>query len=455
MIQSSLELITTGNTELIAQELKTLYNTPTIGMPVATGADPIFKGVAGSTMFSLLVTGNPTKRGIPVYTYKYSEQLDAQIGQQIMLRGMLGGVQVVTDNYAPLPRIWKVEGYIKPISLNFGTLSGFSAVSNLIGTAAQKSLIVVIKWYLRTLRDSRTPFYFYTKEGEKVQVVAKNITFIDEPETENVQKITLELHEFITLSVSQNGTDFVQNVTGGSTPPAGTAAGMANPLVQTAVVNTIMKPAINLWENPAYVLSEVIGILGVAKGTYTISERAFTNAAKFIARATRGVMAIATISQNLFADLLYRDEGGVLKHYAKVASEISTEFGTVQIEISKMEDNHWWITEQLDEIKEEIVEPAGQAVLDAVGSITPVELGIIGWKRDANSRAKGATASEGSSGNSTIMNSRLAFEVPLHIEQQWSTMLISPYSVDNFDDMTDEQVADAISKASVVTVWNN
>lgn len=173
----------------VSSNVKALFTLPTIGLPTQVSAS--FTKV----LTALSAVG--FARGIPIYASSQEEIGQNNIGDQIMLRDSELGAQVITDNIAPLPCEWKIQGYIK--SPEFLTAGNYFLDTN-------NSVIVTqaIKNYLRYLRTLRAPFRFITREGTVIDVLMQNYTLTDEPESEWATKIVLHLKEYIALGVNNN-----------------------------------------------------------------------------------------------------------------------------------------------------------------------------------------------------------------------------------------------------------
>ena len=180
----------------ITSNAKALFTLPTIGLPTSI----VGELQVGWKKILDVLSSVGLARGIPIYASKQQELGQNNIGDQIMLRAGKLGTQVVTDNIAPLPREWKIEGYIScPYNVR-----QHSAVDYYV-TASNSILIVqAIKNYFRYLRTLRAPFQFITREGEIVDVLMQNYTLTDEPESEWATRIDLHLKEYIALGVGQD-----------------------------------------------------------------------------------------------------------------------------------------------------------------------------------------------------------------------------------------------------------
>lgn len=179
----------------ISSNAKALFTLPTIGLPSQAVLN-LTSGIQ-SVLGALKAVG--LARGIPIYSYSQQEVGQNNIGDQIMLRAGELGTQVVTDNIAPLPREWKIEGYVKaPFVARMVGTDYFTQCSNSIIVAQ------AIKNYFRYLRTMRAPFQYISREGEIVDVLMVNYTFTDEPESEWATKISMHVKEYIALGVGKD-----------------------------------------------------------------------------------------------------------------------------------------------------------------------------------------------------------------------------------------------------------
>lgn len=216
------------------QSIASMFTLPTIGLPTAFSlgnAEFMTKFKAVEKVLASL----GLLRGIPIYASSQKEIGENNIGQQVLIRASEIGTQVVTDNIAPLPRTWEIEGYIgaKPGGYNASALGSFA------GTESWKETIVIpsinvgvsnfntlvflqaVKDYFRYLRVLRAPFQFITKEGTVVDVLMQNYTFADEPNSAFATKISMKLMEYVALTV-EGEAYAIKN-----TPGIGSAYGVA------------------------------------------------------------------------------------------------------------------------------------------------------------------------------------------------------------------------------------
>lgn len=231
----------------LAANTRSLFTQPTVGLPVSSigSVTNLFASnqkafAIVKTITSLLVQlGIPG--GIPIFAMS-SEELGANdIGKQVLLRASAVGTQVVTDNIAPLPRTWKIEGYIAyPDPFLVGGLSWGEEGTQIdilnINIINKPLILQQIKAYFRMLRNLRAPFIFRTTEGESVPVLMADYTFTDAPESQWATKVTLSVQEYIALSAVDSSYDVFNNPTLGSIfGNAGSFSGSAAKTITSAI----------------------------------------------------------------------------------------------------------------------------------------------------------------------------------------------------------------------------
>lgn len=197
-----------GNFRETLSALRTLFTSPAIGLPTTYDI-----GKFPSVIQNVI---NNIYSGLPIYTYKYEEKLPTAIGKQmVLINDGGGGTQTITDNVAPEPREWLIEGYLKADVPAISMVGGLGVAA---GYFTNASLLMLYKTYFRWLRTKRVPFQFWTTDGESVLALMKTCTFIDEPENMNSVHIRLELMEYVALQREGLGTTILSN-----SPKAGSA----------------------------------------------------------------------------------------------------------------------------------------------------------------------------------------------------------------------------------------
>lgn len=180
----------------VASNVKALFSLPTIGLPSSV----LGELQAGWQSILGVLSSVGLARGIPIYASQQQEIGQNNIGDQIMLRASELGTQVVTDNIAPLPRVWRIEGYIScPINVRQNSSADYFVLNS-------NSILIVqaIKNYFRFLRTLRAPFHFITREGETIDVLMQNYTFTDSPESEWATHIAIEVKEYVALGIGKD-----------------------------------------------------------------------------------------------------------------------------------------------------------------------------------------------------------------------------------------------------------
>lgn len=194
--------------------ISSMFTLPTIGLPTElTKVSPEFASKFKKVEKVLSSLG--LLRGIPIYASSQKEIAENNIGQQVLIRANELGTQVITDNIAPLPRVWEITGYIGRMKYKQqliptdniknedfkGFVEGVNYTINGIDNMNTSIVLNAIKDYLRYLRILRAPFNFITREGTTVSVLMQNYDFEDEPISEFATKVTMRVMEYVALSI--------------------------------------------------------------------------------------------------------------------------------------------------------------------------------------------------------------------------------------------------------------
>ena len=204
--------------------VKALFTLPTIGLPINSMGNLANWATRNMTnqshiqlvksLASMLTTlGIP--RGIPIFAYSQQEDGINNIGKQVMLRSGAVGTQVVTDNVAPQPREFTVEGYIAHPTQSTA-VPEVNFVLKALNSYTQPIVLTMIKAYFRFLRNLREPFTFVTKDGEAVPVLMKDYRFTEEPESQYATKVSITMQEFIVLDLNGATYELINAPTVGS-----------------------------------------------------------------------------------------------------------------------------------------------------------------------------------------------------------------------------------------------
>lgn len=209
----------------LSQTIASMFTLPTIGLPTAfSEGSPDFMEDFTAIKDALAPLG--LYRGIPIYASSQKEIGENSIGKQIMLRSKELGTQVVTDNIAPAPRVWEIEGYLGLSNQNIASmmLQKVSFANNI----AVSVFLQAIKDYFRYLRVLRAPFQFISREGDVYDVLMQSYIFEDEPISDYATKVKLTLMEYVALSIS-GSSYYIKN-----TPGIGSPYGMSAKYVSVA-----------------------------------------------------------------------------------------------------------------------------------------------------------------------------------------------------------------------------
>ena len=179
-----------GTSTSAAQTLKTLFSTPVIGAPLVKDAS------GAINQFGSLFT---SWAGVPIYTEKYEENLKSELGKQILIRST-GGIEQITDNVAPSPRKWTIDGYLQGVAL-----SSLGALSTILSTVVSAALLQLQKNYLRYLRNTRSAVSFRTAEGESTYAFIEDLSFFEDPAIANVKKLHVVMTEMNVLQLGASG----------------------------------------------------------------------------------------------------------------------------------------------------------------------------------------------------------------------------------------------------------
>lgn len=195
--------------------VSSMFTLPTVGLPTElTKVSPEFATVFKKVEKVLSSLG--LLRGIPIYASSQKEIGENNIGQQVLIRANELGTQVITDNIAPLPRVWDITGYVgrkkyfQQLQIptkdtednnlkNF--VEGINYTVNGVDNLNTAIYLNAIKDYFRYLRILRAPFNFITREGTTISVLMQNYTFEDEPISEFATKVTMRVMEYVALSI--------------------------------------------------------------------------------------------------------------------------------------------------------------------------------------------------------------------------------------------------------------
>jgi len=170
----------------------------------------------------------PMLAGVPIWPDKFTTERSAEISTQLVISQSVGGKEFVTDNVAPMPRVWNFSGYIKGIP--FIELTNWFMPSLL----AQKTVIDMAY-------KSRVAIPFRTTDGEVVAVLIKRLRFVEEPDNMNTVRIEADVQEFnvMTVATSVEISSITQEGISKSLPAAGSTYGLPLAIGGVLVTNTV------------------------------------------------------------------------------------------------------------------------------------------------------------------------------------------------------------------------
>lgn len=126
---------------------------------------------------------------IPIFSDSFIVERSAEISTQMLISNELdGGKQFVTDNIAPMPRVWTVKGYLRGIP--YVELSHWFMPS-----------LLVQKLFLETQYLSRRALMFRTVDGELVDVLIKRLSFINSPDNASTVQLEFTVQELNVLTI--------------------------------------------------------------------------------------------------------------------------------------------------------------------------------------------------------------------------------------------------------------
>jgi hypothetical protein len=148
---------------------------------------------------------NPTLAGIVLYLEKYDKGIHSEVSKKKIINSS-GNKNIITDNIAPEPFSWSIEGYIK---------SEPYEMSNKFIPSLKRN-----QQKLENACYTRAPIKFRDRDSSYFDVGIEDIHFIGEPDNQNVVHFTASLYQANVLTTLQSITDLTsyksQNVAGTS-----------------------------------------------------------------------------------------------------------------------------------------------------------------------------------------------------------------------------------------------
>jgi hypothetical protein len=146
---------------------------------------------------------NPTLAGIILYLEKYSKKIHSEVSKKKIINSS-GNKNIVTDNIAPEPFAWSIEGFIK---------SEPYEMSNRFVPSLKRN-----QQKLENAAYTRSPVQFRDKDSKYFDVAIEDIEFVGEPDNQNTLHFIASLYQVNVLTTTQSVTDLTsyssQNVAG-------------------------------------------------------------------------------------------------------------------------------------------------------------------------------------------------------------------------------------------------
>lgn len=147
-------------------------------------------GVDASQLVDLLDTTNtqPSLAYVPIYSESMNMRRTVDVGSTMLISQSNQEKTYITDNAAPRPRTWTVQGYIK------------SAAPLVESYLVSKPTLQVQQSILEAASDSRQTVPLKTDTGEVVEVLIQDLQIGSTPKGNNVRSVTVTVQEVVTLT---------------------------------------------------------------------------------------------------------------------------------------------------------------------------------------------------------------------------------------------------------------
>jgi hypothetical protein len=134
---------------------------------------------------------NPSLSYVPIYASSVVVTREATISTSMIMSQAAGNKQFVTDNTAPMPRVWTVTGYLR------------SLLPYIEGTLYFKPTILLQKFVLDYALTSRNTVPFKTADGEMVDVLVKTLKMTSNPQNQSSVQIDVTVQEMVYLTAEE------------------------------------------------------------------------------------------------------------------------------------------------------------------------------------------------------------------------------------------------------------
>jgi len=173
---------------------------------IAIGTLASMKEGGNITIALMEALANPTINYVPVYCDSYKVTREADISTSMIMSQSSGEKQFVSDNTAPHPRVWTMNGYLRSLIPYLENLIYF------------KPTILLQKMILDQAMLSRKTVPFKTKDGEIVEVLIKSLVMEDTPRAQNTVTINLTVQELPYLEAIEGSLSDLSDASKSSLP---------------------------------------------------------------------------------------------------------------------------------------------------------------------------------------------------------------------------------------------
>jgi hypothetical protein len=145
---------------------------------------------------ALRILNDPNIEGIPIKAERQRVTRDVDITEQMIIaqdETGTGGKNWTTDNAAPRPRVWEVQGYLEPLS---NVLDAYLLVKPTL------ALQVAI---LDACAKSRRPVWFKPHYFSFYKVLVEKFDCEFDPKTQNAIAVSIVLREFVPYKLAGPG----------------------------------------------------------------------------------------------------------------------------------------------------------------------------------------------------------------------------------------------------------
>lgn len=166
---------------------------------------------------------NPSLCFVPIYCDEFKRERVAEISTSMIMAQAEGKKQFVTDNTAPHPRTWTMNGYLK------------SLIPYLESTLLFKPTILLQKFVLDAAMMSGEAIPFKTAEGEIVDVLISRLVMTDTPRSQSSVMISVTVQEIPYMTAEDASLEDLSKASKASIPLQSIATVGAAAVIATTV----------------------------------------------------------------------------------------------------------------------------------------------------------------------------------------------------------------------------